>query len=298
MTHGGYYLVTEGLAKKYPYRVSDFPPDETTLLGAGIGYAQSGLLPIVEIPYAKYLDCGGDMFFEAAIYNWLSNGQQPVGMLIRLQGFDRGVFGGNFHTHNMIHLPPGVDVVCYSNGSDYVRGFRFGIQQALAGRLVMSVDSTNLLNLRHVVGSDDAWRRPFPEPNEVLTWDQVMTYGSSNRLAVVTYGNGVVTALQAKHELMTQHGFDDFTIIDSPYLSSVPQGLKDIIGGFENVIFADVCKQSTNPLANFACQLQNQDLLPPRWRSIAAANTYNPLGSVITFLNSSDIVQCALSLCR
>lgn len=296
MTHGGYYLVTEGLAKKYPFRVADFPPDETSLVGAAIGYAQSGLLPILEIPYAKYLDCGGDMFFEAAIYNWLSNGQQPVGMLVRLQGFDRGVFGGNFHTHNILHLPPGVDVVCYSNGADYVRGFRYNIQQALKGRLVMSVDSTNLLNLRHVVGSDDAWRKPFPEEGEVLSWDQVMTYGSSKKLAIVTYGNGVVTALQAKHELMTQHGLDDFTIIDSPYLSAVPQGLKDIIGQYEKVIFADVCKQSTNPLASFACQLQNEGLLPPRWKCIAASNTYNPLGSVITFLNTTDIIDSVLSL--
>ena len=46
-------------------------------------------------------------------------------MMIRLQGFDRGVFGGNFHTHNTIHIPPGLDVVCYSNGRDYARGWRF-----------------------------------------------------------------------------------------------------------------------------------------------------------------------------
>ena len=102
---GGYYLVTTGLAKKYPGRVSDFPPDETALLGAGIGYAQSGLVPIVEIPYAKYLDCGADMFYEAIVMHWLSGGTTSNGMVIRLQGFDRGVFGGNFHTHNVSKQP-------------------------------------------------------------------------------------------------------------------------------------------------------------------------------------------------
>jgi 2-oxoisovalerate dehydrogenase E1 component len=45
--HGGYYLVTDGLVKKYPKRVIDFPPDETTLLGAAIGFSQVGLLPII-----------------------------------------------------------------------------------------------------------------------------------------------------------------------------------------------------------------------------------------------------------
>jgi 2-oxoisovalerate dehydrogenase E1 component len=97
--HGGYYLVTDGLAGKYPGRVKDFPPDETTLIGAAIGYAQVGLVPIVEIPYAKYLDCGADMFYEAVIAHWLSNGSHPNGMIIRLQGFDRG----KWHIHTTNH---------------------------------------------------------------------------------------------------------------------------------------------------------------------------------------------------
>lgn len=45
--HGGYYLVTDGLAKKFPGRVIDFPPDETTLLGAAMGFSQVGLVPVV-----------------------------------------------------------------------------------------------------------------------------------------------------------------------------------------------------------------------------------------------------------
>ena len=88
--HGGYYLVTDGLVKTFPGRVIDFPPDETTLLGAAMGFAQVGLLPIVEIPYCKYLDCGADMFYELAISNWLTNKQCPNGMIVRIQGFDRG----------------------------------------------------------------------------------------------------------------------------------------------------------------------------------------------------------------
>ena len=175
--HGGYYLVTQGLKDKFPYRVADFPPDETGLVGAAIGYAQAGLVPVCEIPYAKYLDCGGDMFFEAAVMHWLSNGASPNGMVIRLQGFDRGVFGGNFHTHNMLHTPPGLDVVCFSNGEDYVRGMRHALRQAKAGRVVMTVDSTALLNERHLGdGGDDAWMRPFPAAGEEMGFDEVRVY--------------------------------------------------------------------------------------------------------------------------
>ncbi len=41
-------------------------------------------------------------------------------MVVRMQGFDKGVFGGNYHTHNMVSTPPGLDVVCFSNGWDWV----------------------------------------------------------------------------------------------------------------------------------------------------------------------------------
>ena len=67
------------------------------------------MLVVCEIPYAKYLDCGMDMFAEIVVDGWLNRGNNSSeqkattsggGMIIRLQGFDRGVFGGNFHTHN------------------------------------------------------------------------------------------------------------------------------------------------------------------------------------------------------
>jgi hypothetical protein len=65
------------------------------LLGAGQGFSQAGLISIVEIPYAKYLDCGADMFYEIVLYNWLLGGNTgKKGMFVRLQGFDRGKFGG------------------------------------------------------------------------------------------------------------------------------------------------------------------------------------------------------------
>ena len=48
---------------------------QTTSATSSILIHNTRLLPIVEIPYAKYLDCGADMFFEAAISHWLSNGK-------------------------------------------------------------------------------------------------------------------------------------------------------------------------------------------------------------------------------
>jgi pyruvate/2-oxoglutarate/acetoin dehydrogenase E1 component len=244
-----YYLVTDGLKKKYPSKLRDFPPDETTLVGTAMGFSQSGLLPILEIPYGKYLDCGADMFYEAIISNWLSNGKQPNGMVIRLQGFDKGIFGGNYHTHNMISFPPGLDVVCFSNGADYVRGMRYAMEQAKNGRIIMSVDSTDLLNRRHLSeekkdefmltcyphleGSGDAQKNGYH-------FDEVTIYKyrpetapassspatSRSQIVIVSYGNGIPTSASAQVQLTEKYSRKhEIVVIDTPCLSQTPKQL-------------------------------------------------------------------------
>merc|ERR1711871_509034 len=183
-----------------------------------MGYAQAGLVPIVEIPYAKYLDCGFDMLTEAAIMSWLTKGQQQNGMIIRLQGFGPGIFGGNYHTHNQVHLMPGLDVVCYSNGRDWQRGMSNALYLAKQGRVVMLVDSTALLNRRHVVNGDEAWKFALEDHPERLSLEDVMVYGTETPegeaiatpfdAVVVTYSTGVPTSLVAREMLHKEHGLN------------------------------------------------------------------------------------------
>ena len=48
--YGGAYAVTDGLLDKYgPDRVKDTPISEATFIGAGVGAAMAGLIPIVEL---------------------------------------------------------------------------------------------------------------------------------------------------------------------------------------------------------------------------------------------------------
>lgn len=267
-----------------------------------MGFSQVSLLPICEIPYAKYLDCGADAFYEVALTHWLTSSgqnQQPHnGMVIRLQGFDRGLFGGNFHTHNTLqHIPPGVDAVCWSNGEDYVRGFRHAIAQARAGRVVLTVDCTHLLNLRHLFDKQDRlWERCYPANDEhgMMGFNDVRRYGTSGVMAIVTYGNGVVTALQARRSLVRSGALADESmvdIIDCPYISGVPESLRSLVPRYQGILFADICKEGvgSSVLSSMAVSLHRDELLPPTWDVVAAPRTYNPLGSTCTFLNEADI---------
>ena len=304
------------------------PPDETSLVGVCHGLAQSGLLVVCEIPYAKYLDCGMDMFAEVVASNWLTarntltasgaaegvGSKGGAGMIIRMQGFDRGIFGGNFHTHNALPLLPGLDVVVHSNGSDWVKGWRYAVKQAAAGRVVMVVDSTDLLNRRHIdiEARDSAMLVPYPsaEPSEELSFDVVLRHdgqasGSKpDDLTIVTYGNGVVAARQS--QLMLAKESINAGILEVPCVSQVPRevlskAIEDASGGQRQpVLFADVCKAQQAPLNFFAVDLSNAGLIGARagrdWALVAAAQTYNPLGSTVTFLSEGDITAAARSL--
>ena len=237
--------------------------------------------------------------------HWLSAGQSKQGMVIRLQGFDRGLFGGNFHTHNMLpHMPPGIDVVCYSNGADYARGFRHAVAQAkLAGRVIMMVDCTALLNQRHLHDKDRGWETVFPELEsretdalsyaDYMGFDEIRRYGTQGRFATITYGNGVVTSLQSRQALVTSgvlSSESEMDVLDCPYLSGVPEGLRQVLPQYERVLFADITKQGPGcVLSQHAVALQNESLLPRHWNLVAAPRTYNPLGSLETFLNAEDV---------
>ena len=108
----------------------------------------------------------------------------------------------------------------------------------------------------------------------------------------------VVTALQARKTLVKQGiiGHErEVDIIDSPYLSDIPNGLRNAIssGAYESVLFADICKEGpgSNILSSTIMGLKKDGVLPANWDFVAAPRTYNPLGSVVTFLNEEDIVS-------
>jgi hypothetical protein len=155
--------------------------------------------------------------------------------------------------------------------------------QAAGGRVVMSVDCTALLNQRHFDDPADqdgrqSWMTVYPhDRNETMSFDEITRYtcgvGStgdvdsetSQRVAVVTYGNGVVTALQAVAGMSADES-EGVVVIDSPYLSAVPQQLRLAVADFDVVLFADICKDGPGaPLLAHACTLHNEGRLPQSW---------------------------------
>ena len=161
-------------------------------------------------------------------------------------------------------------------------------------------------NLRHLFDKDRGWETAYPAEDEVMSFHDVRRFGDSGKYLIVTYGNGVVTAIRARRALVEQKVIDhesEIDIIDSPYISGIPDGLRNILadGRYEGVLFCDICKEGpgSNTLSSTIIGLKKDDILPTNWCFVAAPRTYNPLGNMVTFLNEEDIINsCKKMLSR
>lgn len=138
-----------------------------------------------------------------------------------------------------------------------------------------------------------------------MSFHDVRRFGDSGKNLIITYGNGVVTALRARRDLVEKKiidNEDEIDIIDCPYISEIPDGLRDALskGRYDNgaVLFCDICKEGpgSNTLSSMVMGLKNEGILPAKWGFVGAPRTYNPLGSMVTFLNEEDIASSFLKL--
>lgn len=82
--YGGAFKVARGLSFAFPDRVITTPVSEAGIVGVGIGMAMRGYLPVVEIMFGDFLTLAADQILNhAAKFNWISNGEVHVPIVIR-----------------------------------------------------------------------------------------------------------------------------------------------------------------------------------------------------------------------
>ncbi len=120
--YGGIFKVTRDLLEEFgPERVRDTPISEAAFIGAGIGAAMTGWVPVVEIMWIDFTAVAMDQIInQAAKMKYMSGGQVSVPMVIRTQG---GGGRGNAAQHSQsletlfAHIP-GLNVVVPSTAYD------------------------------------------------------------------------------------------------------------------------------------------------------------------------------------
>jgi len=119
---GGTFGVTAGLMDKYgEKRVIDTPISEAMFMGAAVGAAACGLIPVVEIMFADFVSyCFDQVVNQAAKMRYMYGGNIEMPLVIRMPG-GGGVQSAAQHSQSLeglfTHIP-GLKVVMPSCPSD------------------------------------------------------------------------------------------------------------------------------------------------------------------------------------
>jgi 2-oxoisovalerate dehydrogenase E1 component beta subunit len=119
---GGVFLATEGLTQEFgKQRCFDTPLSEDGIVGAAVGMAVNGLLPVCEIQFQDFIFPAFDQIVsEAAKLRYRSGGQYTAPMVIRTP-YGGGIRGGLYHSQSgeayFAHTP-GLKVVIPSTPYD------------------------------------------------------------------------------------------------------------------------------------------------------------------------------------
>lgn len=119
---GGVFRVTSGLQEAFgEKRCFDSPLSEAGIVGFGIGMAQKGMKPIVEIQFADYIFPAYDQIVnELAKMRYRTRNQYTAPLVIRTP-YGGGIHGGHYHSQSpeaqFLHTP-GLHVVMVSSPYD------------------------------------------------------------------------------------------------------------------------------------------------------------------------------------
>jgi pyruvate dehydrogenase E1 component beta subunit len=216
---GGIFGCTRDLYKEFgSERIRNTPISESSIVGAALGAACTGMSPIVELMYWDFALVAADQIFnQVAKTRYIFGGDAKISMVIRSQ---QGTGRGNAATHSqsietmLMHFP-GLKVACPSTPSEAMGLLRTAIRDE---NPVCFVEHKILYSTKGEVPNDTEFMIPFGKADIKLEGTDVTI------VANLMYVN---RALEAANELAkegisaevidprTMVPFDYETIIDS-----------------------------------------------------------------------------------
>lgn len=119
---GGVFRVTAGLYNEFGEdRVIDTPLTENGIIGAAVGMAMYGMVPVAEIQFADFFwPAYEQVVNELSKYRYRSGGEYTAGLVVRTP-VGGGIRGGHYHSQHpeaQFICIPGIKVVIPSNAHD------------------------------------------------------------------------------------------------------------------------------------------------------------------------------------
>jgi 2-oxoisovalerate dehydrogenase E1 component len=189
--YGGAFKVTEGLVAEFGRaRVRNTPIVESAALGAALGLALDGFVPMVEMQFGDFISCGFNQIVNNIAKNHYRWGA-PVGLVIRAP-IGGGTGAGPFHSQNVeawfTHVA-GLKVIAPATPQD-AKGLLLAAFED--GNPVLYLE--HKLLYRSVKGS-------VPTGHYTLPIGKARIARAGNAATIVTYGVGVFWALEAAKTL-------------------------------------------------------------------------------------------------
>ncbi|UWG46846.1 Pyruvate/2-oxoglutarate/acetoin dehydrogenase complex, dehydrogenase (E1) component [Halanaeroarchaeum sp. HSR-CO] len=197
----GIFDSTTGLREEFGYdRVMDVPISETAFIGAGVGAAQSGMRPIVELMFADFFGVAMDQIYNNMAKNtYMSGGNVSVPMTLMT------AVGGTYndaaqHSQTLYgtfaHLP-GMKVVVPSTAYD---------AKGLMHNAIRDDDPVVYMFHKRLMGlgwmpAPDGPKTPVPEEDYTIPFGSADVKREGDDVTVVTLGLHVHRALEAAEEL-------------------------------------------------------------------------------------------------
>ena len=187
--------VSSGLSTKHgKHRVLDTPISEAAIVGAAIGAALEGQIPIAEIMIMDFIGIAMDPLVNlAAKARFMSDGRTTCPITVRTATF-AGLGSGATHSQSLeawfMHVP-GLKVIVPSTPAD---------AKGLLTAAIFDPDPCLVLETVATYGK----RGPVPIGHHVVELGKADIKRAGADVTIVTYGRGVFDALQAAEELTAE----------------------------------------------------------------------------------------------
>ena len=240
--YGGAYAVTDGLLDKYgPDRVKDTPISEATFIGAGVGAAMGGLIPIVELMSISFSLVAFDQIVNmAANIRYMSGGQINVPMVLRAPT-GAGVQLAATHSQSFetwLSEVPGLKCVCPSTPYDALGLLRSALKDL---NPVFIAEPAMLYSKKGNI-PDEYYEIEIGKANIVK---------SGMDVSLISYGHGM-DVIKETSEILTSRGLDP-EIIDLRSLNPIDEDtIINSITKTNRVILVDTSRKTGGIMAEVA----------------------------------------------
>ena len=291
--YGGSYACTRGLLDEFgPERVRDTPISESGIVGAGVGAALAGFIPMVEIMTINFSLVALDQIVNnASKLHYMSGGQVNVPLVLRMASGGGSQLGAT-HSHSLegmfAHFP-GLTVVCPAFPADAKGLLKRSFREP---NPVVFIEHTALYGTRGEVPED---------PDHLVEFGQASVVRSGKDVTLVGYSGSVHQCTRAADILAAEHGLTA-DVIDlrtirpldiATVLRSVRRTNRAVVveddwkfGGFSGEIAAQIMERAFDWLDAPVARVAGKDVPMPYNRNLEYA----------ALPSEEDVVEAVLAM--